>query len=337
MSSWWLAGLFLCSLALTGLCRLYALRIRMLDIPNVRSSHTTPTPRGGGLGLVLTFLIGSSLFVRHSDIPDTIIIGVVLAGALVATAGFVDDRYHLPAVLRLVVHVLASLILLYVIQIIPVVPWFSTQLALGWFGYVIAGISLVWLLNLYNFMDGIDGLAGVEAVSVVAGAILILWLNGNYDPYGPWLAVLGVAVAGFLVWNLPPARIFMGDVGSGFVGFIIGCFAVLTSGQQGINLWTWCILLAVFIVDATVTLIRRLLRGERFWQAHRSHAYQILSRRYDSHARVTIGVLLINVLWLLPWAIISARMPSYALFCVLVAVLPLVVLAVRVGSGTTND
>lgn len=337
MNSWWLAALFLCSFVLTGLCRLYALRIRMLDIPNARSSHAVPTPRGGGIGLVLTFLIGSSLFVRHSVVPDTIIVGVMLAGALVATVGFVDDHHHLPAVLRLAVHALASLILLYVVKMIPVVPWFSTQLSLGWFGYVMAGISLVWLLNLYNFMDGIDGIAGVEAVSVVGGAILILWMNSSHGFYGLWLAALGVAVAGFLVWNLPPAKIFMGDVGSGFVGFVLGCFAVLTSGQQGINIWTWLILLAVFIVDATVTLIRRLLRRDRFWQAHRSHAYQILSRRYNSHARVTIGVLLINVFWLLPWAIVSARMPFYALFCVLVAVLPLVVLAVKVGAGTIND
>lgn len=309
----------------------------MLDIPNERSSHVSPTPRGGGLGLVLTFFAGSGLLACFSDIPAAVLIGVLAAGALVAAIGFADDHYHVPAILRLAVHVFASLLVLYCMQRVPVVPWFSTQIAPGWFGYAIAAVSLVWLLNLYNFMDGIDGIAGVEAVSVVTGILLIAWRNGSYALYGPWLAIFGVAAAGFLVWNWPPARIFMGDVGSGFVGFIFGCFALLTSGQEGINIWTWMILLAVFVVDATVTLIRRILRGERFWQAHRSHAYQIASRRYKSHARVTTAVLLINIFWLLPWAVMSTHWLFFAPVCAFAAVFPLVVLAVKIGAGTTND
>ncbi len=336
MNIWWLAGLFFCSLALTGLCRHYALRISMLDIPNARSSHVVPTPRGGGLGVVVTFFIGSGILAWFSEVPPTDLVGVVSASGLVAAIGFADDHFQIPSIVRMTVHVVAAVLFLYVVQTLPTVPWFVTQLSLGWLGYYIAAVSLVWLLNLYNFMDGIDGIAGAEAVSVAVGGIFILWLNGSSSGYTWWLAIIAVAAAGFLYWNRPPARIFMGDVGSGFVGFVFGCFALLTSGQGGINLWTWLILLAVFAVDATVTLVRRILRGERFWQAHRSHAYQILSRSYNSHTKVTVGVLLINFFWLLPWAVLSAHLPYFSPMCATAAVLPLVVFAVKVGAGTTD-
>ncbi len=298
----------------------------MLDIPNVRSSHSVPTPRGGGLGLVLTFMFGSILYAVFSEIPAGIIGGVMLSSALIAIVGFVDDHYHLPAPLRLAAHILASVLFLY-----------SVELNMGWLGYAVACFSMVWLLNLYNFMDGIDALAGAETVFVVAAVIFILWLDGGYFPYGPWLAVLGVAVGGFLVWNRPPAKIFMGDVGSGFLGFTLASFAILTSSQQGVNVWTWLILSAVFIVDATVTLLRRIVRGECFWKAHRSHAYQILSRRYCSHLRVTVAILAVNICWLLPWAVISARWPSSGFLCALAAIFPLLILALRIGAGTTNE
>jgi Fuc2NAc and GlcNAc transferase len=116
--------------------------------------------------------------------------------------------------------------------------------------------------------------------------------------HGPVLLCLAGAVAGFLVWNRCPARIFMGDTGSGFLGFTLGAPAILTLGDGGITLWSWAILLGVFIVDATLTLLRRMLNGERWYQAHRTHAYQHAARRWGSHRRVTVAVLSINVLWL---------------------------------------
>ncbi len=337
MSNWWMAAFFLCSLLLTGLCRLYALKVKMLDIPNTRSSHTVPTPRGGGIGLVITFLAGSGLITEYSSIPITITTGVIISCALVAIVGFIDDHFHLPALFRLATHSISALIFLNVAEVPTLSSWFPVDFPLYGFNYLIFGISLVWLLNLYNFMDGIDGIAGTETLSVIGGVLFILWASGNFGNYGSWIGILGAAVAGFLVWNWPPAKIFMGDVGSGFLGFILGCFAILTSNDQTINIWTWVILLAVFIVDATVTLLRRFLRGEHFWMAHRSHAYQILARRYNSHTKITLGVLLINIIWLLPLALLTTRHPPYALFFILAATLPLIILAVSVGAGTTND
>lgn len=326
-----------CSAIGVGLMRLYTLKMHLVDIPNQRSSHQVPTPRGGGAVIVLFFLAGGLLLAFSGTLPWHIFSRGGLCGILIALIGYLDDHRNVAAGIRLCIHFTAACAAVFFLQSVPVIPWFGEELAFGTGGQVLAVFFLVWLLNLYNFMDGIDGLAGVETLCVAFGAAIILSMSREDLGVVQWLLVLSAATLGFLVWNWPPAKIFMGDVGSGFVGFVLGCFAVLTSGQQGINIWTWLILLAVFIVDATVTLVRRLLRKERFWQAHRSHAYQILSRRYNSHTRVTVGVLLINVTWLLPCAIISARLPSYAFLCVLAAVLPLIVLAVKVGAGTTND
>lgn len=337
MSNWWILLLFLCSFLLTGLCRLYALRIQMLDIPNARSSHTIPTPRGGGVGLVLTFLFGTILLIRYSPLPLTATMGTLTACSLVAIVGFLDDHYHLSAILRLSVHTIASALLLFIADIPLIIPWLPVDFYLLGLSYLILGISLVWLLNLYNFMDGIDGLASIEALSVIGAALIILKLNNDLGAYAAWLEILGAAVAGFLFWNWPPAKIFMGDAGSGFLGFVLGCFAILTSGTTGINIWTWVILLAVFIVDSTVTLLRRIIRGDHFWMAHRSHAYQILARRYNSHIKITVGVLLINSVWLFPWAYLTTHYPSNSFFFVLAATIPLIILAIRVGAGTTND
>ena len=337
MNNWWILILFVCSFLLTGLCRLYALRVEMLDIPNARSSHTIPTPRGGGVGLVLTFLLGSLILIRYSPLPTTLIVGTLTACSLVAIVGFIDDHYHLSAILRLSVHVIASALLLSVAEPPSMTSFVSIDFPLFGLDYILLGIGLVWLLNLYNFMDGIDGIAAIEALSVIGAALLILQLNNSMGDYEAWLKILGIAVAGFLFWNWPPAKIFMGDAGSGFLGFVLGCFAILTSNSPGINIWTWVILLAVFIVDATVTLLRRLIRGDRFWMAHRSHAYQILARRYNSHSKVTIGVLFINILWLLPWAFLSTKNPSYIFICISISTLPLIILTYWVGAGTKND
>lgn len=181
-------------------------------------------------------------------------------------------------------------------------------------------------------MDGIDGIAGVEAVTVAAGAALLLWVRGDAAMAGV-LVLLAAAVLGFLAWNWPPARIFMGDVGSAYLGFVLGVMALATSAEGPLNLWVWLILLAVFITDATVTLLRRLLRGERWYEAHRTHAYQHAARRFGSHRKVTLAVGALNVLWLLPLAGVACALPGYGWWLAVVAYLPLLLLAVKFGAG----
>jgi Fuc2NAc and GlcNAc transferase len=199
---------------------------------------------------------------------------------------------------------------------------------------VLAALYLVWLLNLYNFMDGIDGLAGIEALIVGAGGTAVYWLAGLPTTGDGGLPVLlAAATLGFLVWNLPPARIFMGDAGSGFLGLMLGTLSLQAAVTRPVLLWCWLVLLGVFIVDATVTLIRRLLRGERVHEAHRSHAYQHASRELGGHRPVTLAVAAINVFWLLPWALAIASGRIEGVVGLGVAYIPLLVLAFRFRAG----
>jgi len=179
-------------------------------------------------------------------------------------------------------------------------------------------------------------MASMEAMCVAGGAAAIIWMNGG----GPFmmylLLVLAAAVSGFLVWNWPPAKIFMGDACSGFLGLTLGLLALVTVSGDAINLWSWIILYGVFVVDATYTLFSRVFRGERFYEAHRSHAYQILARRFKSHKKVTLGVLAVNMFWLFPLAVVSSRHPQFAFPCFIAALTPLLLITVKTGAGRTD-
>ena len=316
-----IAGL---SLLLTGVIRRYALARNLLDIPNNRSSHQIPTPRGGGLAIVLTFLAGLLCMWLTGSLPTGIFLALSGAGGLVAGIGFLDDRRHVPATWRLTVHFLGAAWGLFWLGEIPPLSVFGHLLYLGWSGYLLAALYLVWLLNLYNFMDGIDGIASLEAITVCLGGALAYALSA---PGGQnWLtpAMLLFAVGGFLYWNFPQARIFMGDSGSGFLGLTLGLLSI-QAGQISPELfWCWLILLGVFVVDATTTLARRLIRGESFQEAHRSHAYQYASRRFAGHRQVSIAIALINLFWLLPLALLVAGGALPGLAGLLIAYAPLV-------------
>jgi len=306
----------------------------LLDIPNERSSHESPVPRGGGLAFVVAFVLFIAVFPHlfSIQIEPAIRVSLLVGGTIVAIVGTFDDFSHVPAIWRFVAHVLAATLSLYLLPAIPAAPVFGISIDPGTFGFVFLIISLVWFVNLFNFMDGIDGIAGVEAITALAGGALIMGLLGQTD----WLLLFGflaACVAGFLVWNWPPANVFMGDAGSGFLGFVLGLLAIATSVDGVLNIWSWLILFGVFVVDATTTLATRLVRRERWLEAHRSHCYQILSRRYGGHWKVSVGVLVINIVWLLPLAFLAARYPYWAPASCFVALLPLFVICKKVGAG----
>lgn len=339
MNPWFLLCLALaalCSAAiLTSWVRQYALRTRMMDIPNDRSSHSVATPRGGGLSLVLVFsvaVVGLAL-AEQLSLPLAMALGP--GGVLVAAIGYLDDHRDVPARWRLLVHGLAAAWALWWLGGLPSLPLFGVAVEPSWLGLPLGLLFIVWLLNLYNFMDGIDGLAGAEAVSVALAAALLLWLGGAPAKAG-LMVLLAAAALGFLLWNWPPARIFMGDVGSAYLGYVFAVFALgLAPGL--LNLWAWLILLGVFIVDASLTLMRRMLRGDRVHHPHRSHAYQYATRRWNSHAAVTITVVAINLLWLLPLAWAAMHWPHWGATLTALAWLPLVVAAVWLGAGRPED
>ena len=206
-------------------------------------------------------------------------------------------------------------------------------LSLGWTGDLVATLGIAWVLNLFNFMDGIDGIAASEAIFVVLAASSLSALGTDATGVFAASLVFAAACGGFLLWNWPPAKIFMGDVGSGYLGYVLAILALAAARENASSLWCWLILGGVFLVDATVTLSRRLVRGERVYEAHRSHAYQWLSRRWGSHRLVTIAVVLVNVAWLMPCALLCAAQPNRAPFIASAALIPLVIAALAAGAG----
>ncbi len=334
----WLIGLgTVCvSAGLTGVFRQYALRVNLLDHPNTRSSHHTPTPRGGGIAVVVTFCC-CTIFLWMQDyiLLETLVL-ILGCGGLVAFVGLVDDYYSLQAKVRFTVHLVTAVSVLVLLPRLPDLQLFHFHIKLGGLAGILIVLGLVWLLNLYNFMDGIDGIASMETITIAIGAATIIWFRGGNQGHIVLLLLLAAATLGFLVWNWPPAKIFMGDACSGFLGFCIGALALVTSTAGGINLWSWLILLALFVVDATVTLLRRVWRGDKFYEAHRSHAYQILARRWQSHKKVTLFVVCLNIVWCFPLAVLAAYYPGWGVVLTVIAFLFPAIGVIMAGAGTTN-
>jgi Fuc2NAc and GlcNAc transferase len=245
----------------------------------------------------------------------------------------VDDRGHVAPRWRLIGHFAAASWVLAKLGGAPPLTTFGYGLGSGWLGFAIAALYLVWMLNLTNFMDGIDGIAGVEAITVCLSVAFLSEVAAPGEHL--WIAplVLASATLGFLVWNWPPAKIFMGDAGSGFLGLMFAALSLQAGWVASRLFWSWVILLGVFVVDATVTLIRRMAHGERFYEAHRSHAYQHAALHRGAHMPVTVAVGVINLCWLLPVALMVALGWLDGLLGVLVAYAPLVVAAVRLKAG----
>jgi len=262
-----------------------------------------------------------------------LLIVMTVGGLAVATVGYLDDRHQLSARVRLAVHFGAALWALAWLGGLPPLRFGELTFSFGWGGYVLGALGIVWTLNLFNFMDGIDGIATSEAVFILcAGSILNVLVAGSSD-VPAFAFALAAACGGFLLWNWPPAKIFMGDAGSGYLGYGVAVLALAAARESPVALLVWLILGGLFFVDATVTLARRLARGERVYEAHRSHAYQWLARRWQSHLRVTLLATAINLLWLFPCAYVAATKPQWAGWMVLIALLPITLGAWLAGAG----
>ncbi len=326
---------FVSFVVLTGVIRRYALTKSLLDIPNARSSHEVPTPRGGGLAIVIPFLLSLAVLYWRNVITQQLLFAFVGGGLAVALVGLADDFRHIRAPFRILVHLAACGTGLYFLGGFPPVVIGSIVVDLKMAGDLLSIIFLVWLLNLFNFMDGIDGIAASEAIFIAGGAALIIIITGRGVNF-PLLLFI-VSCAGFLVWNWPPAKIFMGDVGSGFLGISLGFFIIMTMSTGELSLCTWLILFGFFFIDATVTLLTRISRRQRWYEAHRSHAYQILTRRFGSHRIVTLLILLLNVIWLLPpLAYLSSRYPERSLLVMIIAFVPILYGVFVIGAGKEN-
>ena len=329
---WLVIFFFSLSYYLTYIMRAYALKKNIIDNPNERSSHSVPTPRGGGVAVVCTYLLGLAVSIYSQQLTLQIGLTLMAAGFVIALLGFLDDHGHINSMLRLVVHFLVAIGVVMSLGGFSEVTAFN-GLQLGFIANIIAVLFLVWLLNLYNFMDGINGIASVEAITtVVSMAILYYVLNTTLNSDILWL--LAACVFGFLLWNFPKAKIFMGDACSGFLGLTLGVLALIALKENLALFCAWIICLGVFVVDATYTLIKRVLSGYKMYDAHRSHSYQILSRKWGSHTPVTLAVAAINLLWLFPIAYMTVTQAwAYPELAVLIAYIPLLFVAIKFKAG----
>ena len=323
------------SFVLTHLVRKTAIKRNKFDIPNERSSHQNPTPRGGGVAVVAAFVFGLLALLIRGDMASESFYAIVLPGVLVAAIGYLDDLGRVTAArLRLIGHFVAAVIAVYILDGLPPMPVFAETLDIGLVGNIIAVLFLVWMLNLFNFMDGIDSITGVEALTSCL-ILTIFLINKSETELWQVPALMCAAVIGFLYFNWPPARIFLGDIGSGFIGFTIGTISLVIARSQPLITWAVIILLGVFIVDATVTLIRRLIDKQRISTAHRSHAFQHLANNADRHLKVSLSIAAVNIFWLTPiaWLVVDQRI--LPIIGVVTAYIPLLVLAIYFKAGKT--
>jgi Fuc2NAc and GlcNAc transferase len=311
-----LAVTFLFSLLMTWLMRNYAIRKNIMDVPNQRSSHIIPTPRGGGMAIVISFSLGVAGLAISGFIAANLALALLGGGIGVAAIGYIDDVYKVAARWRILAHLAIAIWAVYWLKGLPIVDLGTWKFALHNNGILLALIGIIWSINLYNFMDGIDGLAGSEGLFVSLAAGVALWFS-NQPTMAFLLLFLAATIAGFTWLNWPPAKIFLGDAGSGFLGYVFAVLTLYTANTNSLPIVFWLIILAIFICDATFTLLYRILQGKQWYAAHREHAYQHLICWGASHKQVTLGIFLVNVLLILPVALLAQYAPWNACWLML--------------------
>lgn len=317
---------------------------RLVANPNQRSSHVRPTPNGGGLGVALAGVLTGLCLVWHSHWTWLLGTTVIVISTVLAAIGLIDDLRPMRASYRLGVQFVVSAATLFSMGGLPEIERFMDAYVSRTVLYVFLLVVIVWWINLFNFMDGIDGLAGSHAVfMLVSGAVLLAWVNPSImdHPMWWWMLCIAAAALGFLFLNWPPAKIFMGDVGSIYLALMILSLALMSIRYHWISMPTglsmWVILGATFVVDATTTLLVRITKGQRWYEAHRSHLYQRLSRRWGAHLPVTTFYVGVNVFWLLPLAASCILWPKWVLMWVVLAYLPLFLAAMALGAGLSDE
>lgn len=310
-----LTASFALSALVSGLALAYARRRRLIDLPGQRRSHSVPTPRGGGIGIVASVLIG--IVVISHWVPS---LGpqlrLCVALGLVALIGWIDDHRPLPATLRLLVHVCAVTIWLW-----PLIAAIFPAVTAGFrapadppqaIAIVAAlGLACVWSINLHNFMDGIDGLVSVQGIFVLV-VLAILCQRYAVSAHSMQMALWAAALAGFVLWNFPRAHVFMGDVGSGSIGLLIAVAAIWQAFTPATAAASGLVAASALVADATCTLLSRMLCGRRWYRAHREHLYQWLARTGMSHARVVAWYMAWNLLIVIPVLYVMNIRPSGA-------------------------
>ena len=308
----------------------YALRLKIVAIPIERSLHNKVTPRGGGVIIAIVFLAFILVFYITRQIMVAEFLVLFGGGLIMAVTGFLDDILRLKASIRFIIQFFAVGWGLYWIGGIPSTAFFERLPVLYAVANAVAVVALVWFINSFNFIDGIDGLATSSATffSLSTGGYF-LWQG--IEPYGSLLIVLAACSLAFLCFNWPPAKMFLGDAGSNFFGYLFGAMVLITVKNGNLSIWTWLIILAYLITDTTTTTFLRLCLVKGWYHRHRSHAYQNLARILDNHKFVTCLITGINVFYVLPLAYLSIQYQQYAWLAFAASVIPILVFVLRYG------
>jgi len=301
---------------------------------NFRTLHVNPIPSGGGIVFSMVFVTGQTYLWWLNQLSNTLFLLLSVGGGMAALFGFLDDLKDIRAKKKLAVQILLSGWSVYLLE-------GATLFYFGWLPSLISILAtllfLVWMMNAYNFMDGIDGMAISVAVFVSATIIGVLLWTRPESEFIVVMAMLLASSSAFMLFNWPPASIFMGDAGSVFFGYLFGSLILATVMVGDLSIWTWLVVFGYFFADIIVTQIMRFILVKKWYLAHRSHAYQNLARISGSHLKVTGGVTLYNLIWILPLTLWSALSPEMALYAVVLAVSPGLVVAYRYGPRLSSS
>lgn len=304
---------FLSSAMLT---RIFISSNSLLDHPNERSLHSIPVPRNGGLSIVISILFHSGI-VLYWYSYDVYALYMGLGLALIATVSFCDDHFDLSAKSRIIVHFIAAWLLVEsgLATDVITIPGLNIGVP-GIAATLLTLLFIVWMINLYNFMDGMDGLSGGMGVIGFGGLAYLSFIENDLL-FSFICLVIVFSIAGFLLFNFPPARIFMGDVGASSLGFLLAAMSLWGEKRQLFQLWEAILLFSPFIVDATVTLLRRMVHGEKIWQAHKSHYYQQLVLSGWGHKKTVLFEYAVMFACLITVVVVHNRGQEMALFAII--------------------
>ena len=271
---------------LTYIVRRYAIKKAIIDVPNQRSSHTKPTPRGGGLAIVIAWYIGIIFLFWQKQI-STDLFYALIPGIILVIVGLIDDIYDLKPIIRITAQFFSAGLALYFIGGATIIDFGFVKIESTWLLTPLAFLGIIWFINLFNFLDGIDGYAGMEAVFI--SLALYFFTSQNY------YLILVAAILGFLIWNWQPAKIFMGDVGSTLLGFNFGILVIYEQNIDSVSIIVFLIISSLFWFDATLTLLRRFKNKEKLTEAHKKHAYQRVVQYGFSHQKTVLLAIVVNI------------------------------------------
>lgn len=324
---------FILTLLLTRTLIIYARQLGMIDEPNQRSSHITPTPKGGGLAFFVVFSCLALWYYLYHPSYRAVVGPLLFGGPIVVLLGWLDDRFSLPATLRLLVHFFVAFLIYGLVT-----QWFKIRLDISflpnlhWVSGVFCVLFIAWFINLYNFMDGADGLASSTAVAGSILSAVVAVIHGSPE-IAMIYCLIAYTVSGFLFYNWSPARIFMGDTGSYFLGFLFASLALISKAYADVSFYSHIIIFGFFIFDTTYILFRRAFRKEPLFRAHQMFNFHKLIQKGWSHRKVSSLYTMVLILWLFPLSNLASIYDEYGMVIVVIAYLPLLVFAIYNKAG----